>query len=315
MSAPCAFVGHPTDGVGASRAHAQRWLRVLNKALERDTWGQALEAADIYEDVLKIMSPGALAELRLSVDERSIVAKSRAIVRDRITGITSTSSAAIKVGDVQKAQKAIEALFTGKPLDFDLKVASGTNVFTDAKKGGAGASAAGGEDDQVVAADDGKKKGTLLPAPSDVFPGSKTMTVRIRSVGLKDASTYIDPFVTVSLVFDGKPIESPQDTPPSYTVDGKHVIFDQEVHIQTPVSSMGKNHTLFFEFKHYKPRKKKISTRCFTFMEYDEILQSEKTPEMSLELYKKPTDFRKKRINLFSVKKLYFNVTVIVQKH
>jgi len=28
---------------------------------------------------------------------------------------------------------------------------------------------------------------------------------------------------------------------------------------------------IFFEFKHYKPKKERVSTRCFSFMELDEI--------------------------------------------
>ena len=40
-------------------------------------------------------------------------------------------------------------------------------------------------------------------------------------------------------------------------------------------------YTVFFEFKHYKPKKKKLSTRCFAFMEADEIQPAQ---EMCLEL-------------------------------
>lgn len=28
---------------------------------------------------------------------------------------------------------------------------------------------------------------------------------------------------------------------------------------------------VFFEFKHYKPKKQKISTKCYSFMEQDEL--------------------------------------------
>ncbi len=52
------------------------------------------------------------------------------------------------------------------------------------------------------------------------------------------------------------------------------------VHIQTPLENFKKDWAIFFEFKHYKPQKKKVSTRCFAFMELDEI----KPGEIMLEL-------------------------------
>jgi len=36
-----------------------------------------------------------------------------------------------------------------------------------------------------------------------------------------------------------------------------------------PFSSLGA--AIFFEFKHYKPKKRFTSTKCFAFMEMDEI--------------------------------------------
>jgi len=63
--------------------------------------------------------------------------------------------------------------------------------------------------------------------------------------------------------------------------------------------------TIFFEFKHYKPFKKKVSTRCWSFMELGEL---KKDTDTVLEIYHKPTDLRKKKINLHSVKPLYLHL-------
>lgn len=41
---------------------------------------------------------------------------------------------------------------------------------------------------------------------------------------------------------------------------------------------------LFFEFKHYKPSKKKISTRCFALMEAKEMMKAKDQPGVCLEL-------------------------------
>jgi hypothetical protein len=39
----------------------------------------------------------------------------------------------------------------------------------------------------------------------------------------------------------------------------------------THANAHNADYALFFEFKHFKEKKNKLSTRCFSFMEYDEI--------------------------------------------
>jgi len=69
--------------------------------------------------------------------------------------------------------------------------------------------------------------------------------------------------------------------------------------------------TIFFEFKHYKPKKKKKSTKCFTFIERDEL----KAGPVASELYLKPTDFtRKKKLRLMTVKALYLHTTIRIRQ-
>ena len=43
------------------------------------------------------------------------------------------------------------------------------------------------------------------------------------------------------------------------------------VKIQRPLEEIPGGSAIFFEFKHYKAKKNFISTRCFSFMEMDEI--------------------------------------------
>ena len=40
--------------------------------------------------------------------------------------------------------------------------------------------------------------GTLLPPP-EMVPGKTLVTMRIEEIGLKDASQYIDPFITITV--------------------------------------------------------------------------------------------------------------------
>jgi len=65
------------------------------------------------------------------------------------------------------------------------------------------------------------------------------------------------------------------------------------------------NAALFFEFKHYKPKKKKVSVRCWSFMELSELKRDE---EIVLEIYHKPTDLKKKKFKLHSEKPLYLHL-------
>ena len=64
-----------------------------------------------------------------------------------------------------------------------------------------------------------------------------------------------------------------------------------------------------FEFKHFKEGKKKISTKCWAFLEREDL----KEGRPLLELYKKPTDLKRKRLSLLSIKELYLNVRVEFQ--
>lgn len=84
---------------------------------------------------------------------------------------------------------------------------------------------------------------------------------------------------------------------------------------------------IYFEFKHFKAKKNKISTKCFAFLEKDEI----KDGALALELYvcprsrsyahkhgpcryQKPVDYTKKKLCLLTEKKLFLHVTLTLQK-
>ncbi|GCC19963.1 hypothetical protein chiPu_0018645 [Chiloscyllium punctatum] len=67
---------------------------------------------------------------------------------------------------------------------------------------------------------------------------------------------------------------------------------------------------IFFEFKHYKPKKRFTSTKCFAFMEMDEI----KAGHIVIELYKKPTDFKRKKLHLLTKKPLYLHLHQTLHK-
>ena len=140
--------------------------------------------------------------------------------------------------------------------------------------------------------------------------GDILLTIYVSKIGFKDVSNLTDPVLTVSLVdSNGVIIEQPEDIKASEISKPFDVVFKQEVLFNTPMRLIENDFGFFFEFKHFKVKKKKVSTKAWCFLELDEI-NGESGKEMCLEIYKKPTDFSRKTFNLLSVKPLYLHVRV-----
>lgn len=75
-------------------------------------------------------------------------------------------------------------------------------------------------------------------------------------------------------------VEASQDTPVMSERETSAVTFNTTVSIQRPLEEIPGRSAIFFEFKHLKPRKNLISTKCFSFMEMDEIKQGRTYLEM-----------------------------------
>ncbi|XP_062609069.1 axin interactor, dorsalization-associated protein-like, partial [Saccostrea cucullata] len=165
------------------------------------------------------------------------------------------------------------------------------------------------ESDEV---DDDKQgsraKGSLLPRPL-AYSGMRVLTVKIEIIGFKkDATQYIEPYITVSVRdATGTELTAAQDTPVATKKESKCIVFNEEVHIQKSIESLPNGFSIFFEFKHFKPKKNMISTKCWAFMERDEV----KEGPVALELYQKPADYKRKNIKLLTVKPLYLHLKII----
>ncbi|MED6273531.1 hypothetical protein CHARACLAT_007387 [Characodon lateralis] len=152
--------------------------------------------------------------------------------------------------------------------------------------------------------------GTLLPRlPSE--PGMTLLTVRIEKIGLKDAGQCIDPYMSISVKdMNGVDLNPMQDTPVATRKEDTYIHFNVDVEIQRHIEKLPKGAAIFFEFKHYKPKKRFTSTKCFAFMEMDEI----KSGPIVIELYKKPTDFKRKKLQLLTKKPLYLHLDQTLHK-
>lgn len=131
-------------------------------------------------------------------------------------------------------------------------------------------------------------------------------TIRIKNVGLKDAGQCIDPYITVGVKdLNGINLTPVQDTPVASRKEDTYAYFNVDINSQRQSVKLTKVAAIFFEFKCYK-LKKGLPVQSVAFMEMDEI-----KPELIVaELYKKPTDFKRRKLKLLTKKPLYLYQTL-----
>jgi len=285
-----------------------QWQKLLKDALEFDSWGQSLEAVEEYEKLTRLIET-QIPDLRLTPEERNTCLKIRQALLERTHTLQDVTASGIKHEEIKKLMQVLDVLFD-KAVD-NFPVALQTTTMPSSIDRKEEIASLGDENREVKS-----EGGTLLPAPSKIKHGQTTFSVFIDKIGLKDAQTYIAAHLTIS-VADGKStVLETQDTPHSNKLKPQYVTFGTNVFIQTPFDDFKQGHAVFFEFKHFKPKKKKQSTRCFAFMEFDEIQKAKDSGgALVLEIYKKPTDLARNKLNLFSIKKLYLHVQLNFVKH
>ncbi|TKC34351.1 hypothetical protein EI555_007899, partial [Monodon monoceros] len=246
-----------------------------------DSWGQLVEAIDEYQILARHLQKEAQAQHNNSefTEEQKDILPLSSLKPYRIKCLCFTLQRILAPGEEEN-------------LEFE----------EDEEEGGAGA----GSPDAFPA----RVPGTLLPRlPSE--PGMTLLTIRIEKIGLKDAGQCIDPYITVSVKdLNGIDLTPVQDTPVASRKEDTYVHFNVDIELQKHVEKLTKGAAIFFEFKHYKPKKRFTSTKCFAFMEMDEI----KPGPIVIELYKKPTDFKRKKLQLLTKKPLYLHLHQTLHK-
>ncbi|KAG2494562.1 hypothetical protein HYH03_007328 [Edaphochlamys debaryana] len=158
--------------------------------------------------------------------------------------------------------------------------------------------------------EEGGEGGTLRSAPQH-GNGDVGLVIYIEKWGFKDAMSYYEPKVVVSVRDEhGKVVEAVQETPIGRS-NISYVVFENTVWVQTPLNHMSDKSAIFFEFKHFKAKKGKKSIKAYAFLEMDEI----KNGPITLEVYKKPAVYkRNKKPTLLSVKPLYLHLDLTVRQ-
>ncbi|NP_001083192.1 axin interactor, dorsalization-associated protein A [Xenopus laevis] len=289
-----------------------KWSASLKKGTDFDSWGQLVEAIDEYQILARQLQKEAQSPANSSdftEDQKKTIGKIATCLGLRSAALQYTQSQeGFTLEDVKKLEPILSSIVTfNKEFPFDVQpvplrriLAPGEEenleVDEEEEDGGAGI----GSPDLFPA----RVPGTLLPRlPSE--PGMTLLTIKIEKIGLKDAGQCIDPYITVSVKdLNGIDLTPVQDTPMATRKEDTYVHFNVEIEIQKHVEKLTKGAAIFFEFKHYKPKKRFTSTKCFAFMEMDEI----KPGQTVIELYKKPTDFKRKKLQLLTKKPLYLHL-------
>eukprot|EP00730_Choanoeca_flexa_P015089 TRINITY_DN6840_c0_g1_i1.p1 TRINITY_DN6840_c0_g1~~TRINITY_DN6840_c0_g1_i1.p1 ORF type:complete len:306 (+),score=72.67 TRINITY_DN6840_c0_g1_i1:56-973(+) len=293
-----------------------QWRDSLDSAATLDNWGQMLEACNEYDKVVQGIKSVVAVEKSPYPDDLTrfltnvaIAAKLRSKAAQDLTG----KAAGVSLADMKQLITTMKSLPDTVPA-FPLPDVEGfkhlmpTAAISMPKVSNARAHAPDDDDEE----ESGDAIGGNL-RPRMHFPGQTNVTIRIERIQLKDPSSYFEPFFTVSVKdVAGKDLCEPQDTPTTNRKDDA-IHFTQPVEIQMPLEDLPPDCAIFLEFKHFKPRKNKTSVKCFSLLELDELVPSDQP--VPLEIYAKPTDFKRKRLHLLTEKKMYLWVSIALTKN
>uniref|UniRef100_A0A8C6K6J8 Axin interactor, dorsalization associated n=1 Tax=Nothobranchius furzeri TaxID=105023 RepID=A0A8C6K6J8_NOTFU len=288
----------------------QKWHASFKKGTDFDSWGQLVEAIDEYQ----ILARQLQKEVQNSnssdftEEQKKTLGKIATCLEMRSASLQCTQSQEeFKLEDLKKLETIIKNILShNKEFPFDVQPVP-LSIFIDIKETEKTDAPAGAGSTEAFPP---RAPGTLLPRlPSE--PGMTLLTLKIEKIGLKDAGQCIDPYVTVSVKdVNGVDLNPAQDTPVATRKEDTYIHFSVDVEIQRHIEKLPKGAAIFFEFKHYKPKKRFTSTKCFAFMEMDEI----KPGPIVIELYKKPTDFKRKKLQLLTKKPLYLHLHQTLHK-
>ncbi|TKS75483.1 Axin interactor, dorsalization-associated protein [Collichthys lucidus] len=277
----------------------QKWHASFKKGTDFDSWGQLVEAIDEYQ----ILARQLQKEVQSTTNSSDFTEEQKC----------TQSKEEFKLEELKKLESIIQNILTyNKEFPFDVQpvplrkiLAPGEEENLELEEEEDAATGAGSTE-----AFPPRAPGTLLPRlPSE--PGMSLLTIKIEKIGLKDAGQCIDPYMTISVKdLNGIDLNPVQDTPVATRKEDTYIHFSVDVEIQRHVEKLPKGAAIFFEFKHYKPKKRFTSTKCFAFMEMDEI----KPGPIVIELYKKPTDFKRKKLQLLTKKQLYLHLHQTLHK-
>lgn len=291
-----------------------QWLQRFVAAQQADSWGQVVEAQEEYQRMAEMIAHKQGLPFVTSSEKKTMHRLVLCLsARVQVLNDTSGREGTITSADMKLLEPVFGALFSGAELDgFPIEqhkytAARSVRPSVEGEIICVAAPGHGEHEDEMISADREAPHSDwqLSQAALNSVHGT-VVSLRIDKIGLKDVETYIDPIMTIKVV-DDKGVEmDSQDLAVAQVRRFQHVYFNQQLYLKVSLEEMQqRNAAIFYEFKHYKPKKKKVSTRCWSFMELNELKADE---EIILEIYHKPTDLRKKKLQLHSEKQLYLHL-------
>eukprot|EP00762_Andalucia_godoyi_P007646 ANDGO_07962.mRNA.1 Axin interactor len=299
----------------------------FSQGIEHDSWGQAVEAADSYTRVAAILEKEhpnlKLSQALIQAFYTVFSALKCRVAMLRATRVSSNSFAPSKDDMRTVYEFLMTCLKTGvaPSVPIDVKLCDPNEEFKRVFFHSSSAATVILEPGKATAPM--STNSSLLPPPLPQRDAS-FVTVHVSRVGLKDAMRYVDPFITATVIdAAGTPLEPPQDSPCSRRLKPLYVDFGIDIHVQTPLELLPPGAAIVLEFKHFKAEKHKLSTRCFTVLDssyFDKIESMHRqgnknvwSREAKVPLYKKPTDWTRKKLVPFTAKPLFMEVIVSVR--
>lgn len=275
-----------------------QWVSQFSKAVQMDTWGQVVEAQDEYRKMASVLG-AKQGQIAPSSSERDTMHRLVLCLSARVQAL-ETLRETITAADMKRLEAVFESLFTGsEPTGggFPVDPAKYQNISPVRPS----------TEGEIICGDREETYCEFQQSHAALSSVAGTaVKLYIDKIGLKDAQTYIDPIMTILVADPRGNILDKHDTPLAPEKRVTHVIFNHGIFLNVSLEEMEKSQAaIFFEFKHYKPKKKKVSTRCWAFMEMNELKPDE---EILLEIYHKPTDLMKKKLYLHSEKQLYLHI-------
>eukprot|EP00708_Paratrimastix_pyriformis_P004316 GAFH01003175.1.p1 GENE.GAFH01003175.1~~GAFH01003175.1.p1 ORF type:complete len:302 (+),score=57.46 GAFH01003175.1:24-929(+) len=285
------------------------WSTLFERGAEADLFGQSLEATEAYEKLLQQINLAIPSMTGLSPEDLNTLSKLQLCLSLRLQ-VLKFNQASITVEEMQSLKPVFARLFQPQartlnfPVDLSRFHSEIVTTASPASPLGPAATAAFADRTQRRPRPQATS-GSLLPAPPP-FVNGIGLVIQIEKIGHVGAEQFVDPFITITVAKkDGTVLEPAQDTFYAIQRTATHCIWNATAYIQSPIDKLPSDAAIYFEFKHYKPRKNKISTRCWALLELDEI-----KPGLAVcELYKKPTDFGRRRLRVLS-KDLYLHLNL-----
>eukprot|EP00800_Vazella_pourtalesii_P002603 TRINITY_DN1254_c0_g1_i1.p1 TRINITY_DN1254_c0_g1~~TRINITY_DN1254_c0_g1_i1.p1 ORF type:complete len:311 (-),score=57.70 TRINITY_DN1254_c0_g1_i1:218-1150(-) len=288
------------------------WNSLLIESISLDSWGQVIEASKGYSILSQSISEAISYSGQFSNQEKKELNISRKIIQDRahiLENTDFTQNSSENLDEIRSIILVLEQL-KNEPNDTDQVDEMRQTKTSEMSKQIELPNRTELEEDvsdllQQIPYNN-ESISTLQPEPIQER-GMSYLSVRIEKIGLKDAQSLVDPSITICAKNrKGFNLSLPQSTPITGKRDVCYIWVDKTVHIQNSLNSLDKEGGIYFILQHYKQKVSKISTKCFSILELDEI---EEGP-IALEIYKKPVEYKKKKLSLLSVKPLYLHLTL-----